>query len=118
MPVIAKVLTDREVRNLKKDGFYNVGGVVGLYLRIVQPNKYWVLRYKLPESKRRDFQFAKYSDLSLKDARSKAQSYRDLVNQNIDPLDWQHNKVQEICLEEKAAKIATKTFKVVAEEYI
>ena len=118
MPVIAKTLTDREVRNLKKDGFYNVGGVVGLYLRIVQPNKYWVLRYKLPESKRRDFQFAKYSDLSLKDARSKAQSYRDLVNQNIDPLDWQHNKVQEICLEERTAKIATKTFRVVAEEYV
>ena len=79
MPVIAKTLTDREVRNLKKDGFYNVGGVVGLYLRIVQPNKYWVLRYKLPESKRRDFQFAKYSDLSLKDARKRRSKQSSIV---------------------------------------
>lgn len=118
MPKTARVLTDREVKNLKKDGFYTVGGVTGLYLRIAQLNKYWVLRYKLSDSKRRDFQFAKYSEMSLKDARSKAQSYRDLINQNIDPLDWQHNKVNELLLEKEVAKIATKTFKVVAEEYI
>ncbi len=118
MPKTAKVLTDREVKNLKNDGLQNVGGVTGLYLRIVKPNKYWVLRYQLADSKRRDFQFAKYPEMSLKDARSKAQSYRDLINQNIDPLDWQHNKVQEVLLEKEATKMATKTFKIVAEEYI
>lgn len=118
MPKTARVLTDREVKNLKMDGFYNVGGVTGLNLRIVKSNKYWVLRYQLADSKRRDFQFAKYSEMSLKDARCKAQSYRDLINQNIDPLDWQKNKVQEVLLENKNSKIATKTFKVVAEEYV
>lgn len=117
MPKIAKTLTDREIRSIKKEGFHAVGGVKGLMLRINPSGKYWVLRYSL-NGKRRDLQFASYPNQSLKEARQAAQKYRNLLDDGIDPIEWRHNKVQEVLLEEKHSKIATKTFSVMSEEYI
>ena len=84
MPKIAKTLTDLQVKKLTTDGYYAVGGVAGLYLRVVTPNKYWVFRYKL-NGKRRDLQFDKYPNVSLKIAREQAEDFKKLQKQGIDP---------------------------------
>lgn len=117
MPIIAETLTDRQVRNLKKDGFHAVGGVIGLYLRIVGINRYWVFRFKL-NNKRRDLQFAKYPEKSLKEARERALVFRNLLAQGIDPLEWNKNKISELQLQAEHNKIASKTFRVLANDFI
>ncbi len=117
MPRKAKELSAIAVRNLKKNGFHNVGGVTGLYLRIADSNKYWVLRFAI-EGRRRDFQFAKYPETPLAEARQQAFKFRSLLNDGIDPLEWRKNKIHESILQQNQSRIANKTFKVMAEEYL
>ena len=116
MPKIAKTLTDLQVKKLTTDGYYAVGGVAGLYLRVVTPNKYWVFRYKL-NGKRRDLQFDKYPNVSLKIARERAEDFKKLQKQGIDPIEWRKNKALEAKAQENKAQIASMTFRMMAEAY-
>lgn len=116
MPKIAKTLTDLQVKKLSEDGYYAVGGVTGLYLRVVTPNKYWVFRYKL-NGKRRDLQFDKYPAVSLKIARERAEDFKKLQKQGIDPIEWRKNKFNEAKAQEAKNQRAAMTFRMMAEAY-
>lgn len=116
MPKIAKTLTDLQVKKFTEDGFYAVGGVAGLYLRVVTPNKYWVFRYKL-NGKRRDLQFDKYPSVSLKIARERAEDFKKLQKQGIDPIEWRRNKILQAQTEEKQEQIDSMTFRKMAQFY-
>ena len=116
MPKIVTPLTDLQVKKLTEDGHYAVGGVQGLYLRIVSPNKYWVFRYTL-NGKRRDCQFDKYPDVSLKTARERAVELKNLQKQGIDPIEWRNNKIQISQREQEQHLINSMTFRKMAEQY-
>lgn len=75
MPSLAKGLTDLAVRNAKrKDKRYTLAGGLGLHLE-VRPTgrKSWFARYRLPDGKQRTVALGLYPDLSLADARVKAE---------------------------------------------
>ena len=50
-----KELTALEVKKLSKDGFYPLGGVTGLYLRIRKNSALYTLRYSDKNLVRREF---------------------------------------------------------------
>lgn len=76
MPKVAKELTAQGVRSLSKPGFYSVGGVPGLSLRVTDSGaKYWVLRL-CDEGRRRDLGVGSYPSISLSEARAKARERR------------------------------------------
>lgn len=117
MPKIAKTLTEKEIQKLNKTGFYTVGGVSGLYLRIADKNRYWVFRYKI-NGKRKDFQFAKYPLTSLKLAREKATDYRRLLENQIDPRDHHKSILIETEANQQLVKLKRTTLKQISEEYV
>lgn len=110
MPKIAKVLTDLEVKRLKHGlvkgtkntvkvvgepatAFHAVGGVAGLLLQITPSNrKTWILRVLL-NSKRRDYVIGNYPDISLADARTKANEVKAFTNKGIDPQEQQKQAI-------------------------
>lgn len=103
-------LTDLKIKNLKptirieKDGSEKLvvnqisdTKIKGLYLT-VKPNnnKLWEFRYTSPTKKnRRRTSFGNYPDVSLLKAREIGQKYRELLANNIDPID---NKKEELKL--------------------
>ena len=67
MPKVATTLSDLQVRRLKEDGVYSVGGVVGLALRIKNFQKTFFFRYTSPVTKtHREITIGSYSVCSLK----------------------------------------------------
>lgn len=97
MPKVAKQLSDLQVRSLKADGVYAVGGVAGLSVRVQSQQKTFILRYSC-NGRRREISIGHYPVIGLADARNKAAEYRRLIADNLDPLDWkreQKNKVEE-----------------------
>ena len=87
MPKVATTLSDLQVRRLKEDGVYFVGGVVGLALRIKNFQKTFFFRYTSPVTKtRREITIGSYSVCSLKRAREQAAEYRMQISEGIDPL--------------------------------
>lgn len=117
MPKIAKTLTEKEVQRIIDDGFYAVGGVTGLYLRVAGKSRYWVFRYKI-NGVRKDFQFAKYPLTSLKQARNKATDYRRLLENQVDPREHSKSILVETEVDQQRAKLRQTTLKEIAEEYI
>ena len=76
MPKVAKELTAQSVRSLSKPGFYSVGGVPGLSLRVSDSGvKYWVLRV-CDAGRRRDLGVGRYPSISLSEARARARELR------------------------------------------
>ena len=76
MPKLAKELSGQTVRGIKAPGFYSVGGVPGLALRISKSGaKYWVLRL-VRDGKRRDLGVGAFPAMSLSEARSRARDIR------------------------------------------
>ena len=76
-------LSDRAVKAAKTPVVLRDGG--GLELRVQnESSKSWVLRKTL-NGKRREFGLGSLTDVSLKAAREKAEEFRSLIDQGIDP---------------------------------
>lgn len=122
MPRKAKELTDVAVRNLKKPGYYAVGGSVsGLLLQVTATGaRSWVLRYtagvKPGTGKpwRRDLGLGGYPDVSLSEARRKAAEARELLSKNIDPITAKREARSAML----AARLAEITFEKAAHQFI
>lgn len=75
-------LTAKGIESLKEIGRHSDGG--GLYLKVTEFGKRWVFMYTWHD-KRVELGLGTLGDVSLKAAREKAQSYRELLAKNIDP---------------------------------
>lgn len=117
MPKVAKQLSDLQVRSLKVDGVFAVGGIAGLSVRVQSLQKTFILRYSF-NGRRREISIGHYPIIGLADARIKAAEYRRLIADNLDPLDWkqdQKNKAEE----ERSKKYLTElTFGQLADRFV
>src|SRR5271166_6637079 len=78
-------LTSTKVRKLTKPGLYGDGG--NLYLQVRGPTRRsWLFRYMIG-GKARSMGFGHVDDVSLVEARNKADAARKLVRDGVDPLD-------------------------------
>lgn len=91
-------LSALDVKRLEVPGFYAVGGVTGLYLKISKGgSRSWILRATVG-SKRKDIGLGGYPDVTLAMARDKARQCRESIWAGGDPV-----------AERKAAKRALKS---------
>ena len=120
MPIIARQITDKEIKRFDKPGWYAVGGVSGLLIQLhstgnpKQPfTRSWIVRVRFG-GKRQVFGIGSYPQVSLSEARNKA---RELVNRIKDGVDIKHEKKQakSAFLD---AQSTQKTFKECAEAYL
>lgn len=123
MPIKARELSATEVRRLAcstgKDGkpyntLHAVGGVSGLLLQVTPSGaKTWLLRTKVG-SKRRSIGLGGFPDVSLAEARRKAQDYKEKIAAGIDPVEERKAARRALI----AQQLSTKTFSDAAREYI
>lgn len=114
MPKIAKQLSKLEVDKLSSTGRHAIGGVAGLYLEIKPSgSKSWILSIKIAD-KRRYIGLGSHQSVTLKEAREKAQEYRKLVENGVDPILEKNKLSLELSAKQKKALI----FKMCAEKYI
>jgi integrase len=107
MPKLTKELSALEVKRLNTPGRHPVGTVPGLYLWVRETGtKNWVLRVVVG-SKRTDIGLGGYPAVSLADAVKRARETREGIAQGANPI-----------AQKKAARAATMTFKMAAEQYI
>jgi len=87
MPKVAKELVALEVRRLSGAGFYPVGGVAGLNLRITQTGngRNWILRTMI-DGKRCDIGLGPYPEVSLADARTEAARLKKEIREGRNPI--------------------------------
>jgi integrase len=86
MPKIARELSAVEISRLKAPGLVSVGVVPGLSLQISPTGaRSWILRVKVG-SKRRDMGLGQYPGVTLAQAREKARTARELIEQGHDPI--------------------------------
>ena len=71
MPKRARELSARAVMSLREEGRYAVGGVPGLYLRIEDGYRCWVLRHQV-NGKRQEFGLGGFPQVTLAQARDRA----------------------------------------------
>jgi integrase len=85
-------LSAKRVARLKGAGRYHDGLVRGLWLQITDSGaRSWILRYEL-HGKERMMGLGSASDFTLKEARDRARSARQLLADGIDPLADKHAK--------------------------
>jgi len=120
MPKIAKELTDLQVRKLNEPGWHAVGGVAGLLLQVRKPSgtgtklsRSWVLRIK-NGAKRVPLGLGSYPQLTLKEAREKAQRLVVEARDGVDLLESKRARRQALL----DAQAKSKTFEQVAKEYV
>jgi integrase len=95
-------LTSMEVRRFTEQGFYRVGGVRGLYLKVAKGgSRSWILRATVGV-KRKDIGLGGFPDVTLQGARDKARELKELIKQGIDPV--QRRKSARIALISDQAK--------------
>jgi integrase len=105
-------LSAAAVRNAKDPGLYGDGG--NLYLRVGEgAAKSWVLRFML-NGRAREMGLGSAATFSLKEARERARRYRQLLADDIDPIDVRQQ--QRAARRTVAAK--SMTFKQCAEAFI
>jgi integrase len=81
-----KELTPVQLNRLALPGFYRVGGVSALYLKVAPGgSKSWILRATVGV-KRRDIGLGGYPDVTLQMARENARTHRDDIRKGIDPV--------------------------------
>ena len=92
MPRIVKPLTDTEIKLAKpKDKLYKLSDGQNLFF-VVQPNGTKFFRYDYTfQNKRKSMSFGTYPDISLKDARAQREQVKQLLKQNIDPIQNKRN---------------------------
>jgi integrase len=101
---LSKIKADTTLRNLKpKDMDYTLPDGDGLSLLIkTNGTKLWEFRYTSPTTlKRRKSSLGKYPDVPLIMARKKAENFRELIAQGIDPIDHTKDTKQKIKLDQK-----------------
>ncbi len=72
-------------RQLKSPGFYPLGGVQGLYLRIRGASESYILRYQDTSGNRRSMSLGLRHSMSLSEARAKATEIRARLSEGINP---------------------------------
>ncbi|WP_122893878.1 tyrosine-type recombinase/integrase [Arcobacter peruensis] len=111
-----KELSDLTIKHLKPNIRKDIDGnetliinqisdtrVKGLYLTVkATGNKLWEFRYTSPiKRNRRRTSFGNYPNITLSKARDIALTYRELLSNNIDPIDFKREKEQEEILDVK-----------------
>lgn len=123
MPKKAIELSALAVSRLKADGRHAVGGVDGLYLRVVGQARAWVLRVVVGQRTdsagkvvlhRRDIGLGSYPEVTLAEAREAAREKRKQIRSGIDPV--QERKSGRV--RETLEAVKAKTFRECAEAYI
>lgn len=123
MPKVAIVLSDREIKAIRLPGFYPVGGVKGLGLKISSgDSRSWILRATTGElrtatsgkqySVRRDYGLGGFPDVGLAEARKRALELRQQLRSGIDPV-AEKNSVRAA---QRAERAKLKSFEEVAHE--
>ena len=114
MARIAQVLSKAKIAQLKDPGFYAVGGVAGLHLKISETGaKSWILRVMVA-SKRRDLGLGSFADVTVEEAREAARQQRLKIKDGADPVaDKQATRAAAI-----AARASATTFQEAAAKYI
>ncbi|MDO8272790.1 MAG: integrase arm-type DNA-binding domain-containing protein [Gammaproteobacteria bacterium] len=98
MPPVAE-LTALEVKRFEGPGFYAVGGVTGLYLKIAPGgSRSWILRATVG-TKRKDIGLGGFPDVPLTRAREKARAAREMIWAGTDPIS--HRKAAKLALKIK-----------------
>jgi integrase len=111
---LKKELSASDIRRITKPGMHAVGGVDGLSLRITKTgSKNWVLRVCIA-TKPRCLGLGGFPSVSLKHAREKARSVRELITNGIDPVQHRKNQETELLI----AQAKDKTFDECAEQYM
>ena len=120
MPIIAKPLTDIQVRRINRVGWHAVGGVAGLLLQVRKPAKVgaqiprsWILRVKVGDD-RQPIGLGSYPQVSLAEAREQAKKLVVDAKQGINLK--AKKRADRSALLSAASK--NKTFKECAEAYI
>lgn len=120
MPKKAKELSALSVSKLKGDGKYAVGGVDGLHLRIVGISRGWVLRVAIGQkldkhghlkSHRRDIGLGAYPEVSLAEARIKANELKTQIRNGINPILHKQKQIED----SRIKQLREKSFKECAE---
>lgn len=120
MPKKAKELSALSVAKIKDNGRHAVGGVDGLHLRIVNDSRAWVLRVAVGQRAddhgnlkvhRRDIGLGSYPEVSLAEARTKAQEMKAQIRNGIDPIQQKQEKLQAL----RTQKLRDRTFRECAQ---
>jgi integrase len=115
MAKTTKQLSDTEIRLAKpRTKEYNLADGKGLYLRI-KPigSKLWLFNYTRPITKKRaNLGLGSYPDLTLAGARTKAQEFRNVLAQGIDPQEHRQG------LNRKSSEAYANTFQCVADKWL
>lgn len=115
MPKKAKELSALSVAKIKENGRHAVGGVDGLHLRIVNDSRAWVLRVVVGQRfdengkqqvHRRDIGLGSYPEVSLAEARTKAQEMKAQIRNGIDPIQQKQDQLQALRIQ----KLRDRTF--------
>jgi hypothetical protein len=115
MPKKAKELSALSVAKIKENGRHAVGGVDGLHLRIVNGSRAWILRVVVGQRfdengkqqvHRRDIGLGSYPEVSLAEARTKAQEMKAQIRNGIDPIQQKQEKLQALRIQ----KLRDRTF--------
>ncbi|MCK5818558.1 MAG: tyrosine-type recombinase/integrase [Psychromonas sp.] len=99
MPIRVVPLSDNKIKkSIIKDKDYILSDGDGLQLRIrSNGSKVWNFNYKHPCTRKRvNINIGKYPGVSLLNARKKAQSYRDLLAQDLDPKEEREKMRNEV----------------------
>tara|TARA_B110000503_G_C7131389_1_gene406947 strand:- start:572 stop:1810 length:1239 start_codon:yes stop_codon:yes gene_type:complete len=114
MPKVARELKAVEVKRLTKPGLHAVGGVSGLQLQVNKTGaRSWVLRSKVG-AKRKDIGLGGFPDVTLAQAREKARTTKEMIQQGLDPV--AERKAARTAL--IAAQATNKTFDQCAEQFL
>ena len=109
MPKMTKELAATQVPRLG-EGFHNVGGARGLYLRVTASGaRSWILRVMVG-GRRRDMGLGGWPDVPLAEARDRARQARRKIEEGKDPIEQRR--------EARDALRTTPTFKWCAEQTI
>src|SRR5438309_1942620 len=113
MPAKAKELSPLAVKRLAAPGLHAVGGVAGLYLQVAESGgRSWILR-SVVGAKRKDMGLGGFPDVSLAQARERAQAMRQAIREGRDPVAERLAAKRALI----AAQQATLTFRTAAEHY-